>query len=67
MINAILISLARNALLVVGISALVLLNAAVWADDSAVTPSCLTVNASDTAPLASPAGAQGAPPDRARL
>lgn len=67
MINAILISLMRNTLLVVGISALVLLNAAVWADDSPAALSCPTVNATDTATLASPAAVQGAPADRARL
>jgi hypothetical protein len=67
MINAILISLVRNALLVVGISALVLLNAAVWADDSAATPSCATVNATDPGTLASPVTAQDVPTDRARL
>jgi len=66
MINAILTSLMRNTLLVLGISALALINAAVWADDSAAPASCPTVNATDTATFSSPTAAQGAPSDHAR-
>lgn len=67
MINAILISFMRNTLLVVGIGALVLLNTAVWADDSGAATSCPTLSQTDTPTLASPTTTESVSADRARL
>jgi hypothetical protein len=53
MINAILLTIVRNALLILGISALVLLNTAVWSGGTTRTPAASTMTQPDNSNLAS--------------